>query len=404
MRALFALCCVAIAAPLVAQDPGEEVAAVPFRTSYFPYVTSTPNDGLFGVARILRYQQAPWDARVTNFVEQSLDAGYSTRGSYLVRGDYRRIMVEQGWRVRARVEATREARFGQSDPLPPPDEREFLRRERQLGSIEVTHRITGGLQFAVRGAVDRQVYRGDYYELSSRYPAAISTDGLIVCITTPCPGSGVSQRITQKDAQIRAAVVFDTRNNEYDPTQGVLIEASAFTGSGGDGYVGAYGVARGWVRLHRLTRVTARIGARNISATSAIGIQHEVPAWEASFLTMGGPNSHRAIPAGLMAGPYVQFAGVELRHTLLDFGGLGAITALAFVDAGRQATPTDYVIVDDFACLSCANAVASAQETDWTVGAGGGLGLRVLRAAQLNVTAAKANGSMRWYVTSGWSW
>ncbi len=403
MKRLLLLLALGTATPLLAQDPEEVAPNVPFRTSYFPYVTSTPNDGLFGVARMLRYQQAPWDARVTNFVEQSLDAGYSTRGSYLVRGDYRRLMMDQGWRVRAHAEATREVRFGESDPIPPPDEREFLRRERQLGSVDVTRRIAGRLHVAVRGAVDRQVYRGDYYELSDRYPETVSTDGLIVCITTPCPGSGVSQQLTQNDAQLRAALVFDSRDKEYDPQRGVLAEVGAFAGSAGDGYHGAYGVARGWVSLHRLTRVTARLAFRAHSRTTAIGIRHEIPAWEQSITTLGGGTSQRGLPVGAVVSRGLLLGGVELRHTLLDFGGLGAITGLAFVDGGRSFRDPS-PLLDPAPGTTIPSGRLRWTLEDWTVSAGGGLGIRVLRAAQLNVTAAKANGSMRWYVSSGWSW
>ena len=110
-RALLALAL--LAAPLAAQDPEPEAA--PPRVSYFPYLTSTPNDGVFGVARIIRFRQAPWDARVTNLREHSLDLGFSTRSSYLVRGDYKRLWLDEGWRARLRVEATRETHFGNSD-------------------------------------------------------------------------------------------------------------------------------------------------------------------------------------------------------------------------------------------------------------------------------------------------
>lgn len=389
------------ATPLVAQDPDETVEAVPFRTSYFPYVTSTPNDGLFGVARIIRYQQAPWDARVTNFTEQSLDAGYSTRGSWFVRGEYRRIWNEEGWRVRGRVEASRDVRFGRSDAYPSGSgmAEEFVRRDRQQGWMDLTRRLTGPLHFAVRGAADHQAYRGDRGELSKRFPYVRIEPSNIVCVTTPCPEARRGT-VEQDDLQLRAALVYDTRNNEYDPSKGLLIELGSFTGTAGAGYTGSYGVARGWLPLHRLTRVTGRIGYRNTSQPRPIGSLQEVPAWEAPFLTIGGPNSHRALEAGSISGQYVQFAGAELRHTLLDFGGLGAITALAFVDGGRDATKIEYAFIAD-PCTTCD---PPRERDEWTVGAGGGLGIRVLRAAQLNVTAAKANGSMRWYVSSGWSW
>ena len=70
------------------------------------------NDGVFGAFRVIRYQQAPWDARVTNLRELSADAGYSTRGAWFARGDYKRLWLDEGWRLRASIIASREMRSG----------------------------------------------------------------------------------------------------------------------------------------------------------------------------------------------------------------------------------------------------------------------------------------------------
>ena len=37
----------------------------PWRLSYFPYVTVSPNDGLMGIARAIWFRQAEWGDRVT---------------------------------------------------------------------------------------------------------------------------------------------------------------------------------------------------------------------------------------------------------------------------------------------------------------------------------------------------
>ncbi len=395
-RALLAF--LLLGSPLAAQ----EAEVMPPRVSYFPYLTSTPNDGVFGVARILRYHQAPWDARVTNLREQSVDIGFSTRSSYLVRGDYKRLWLDEGWRVRARAEATRETHFGNSDDAAMPDiDANSLRRTRQDGWLEVSHRLRGPLQLALRGAVDHQEFTGAQTALINRYPYAPLDDGTIVCVTAPCPGFPVS--LTQTDAQLRAALVLDTRDNEYNPNRGLLIEAGAFTGSGGDGYTGGYGIARGWVSPHRGTRLTARYAFRAVSRTTAAGVLHEIPGWESPVTTLGGTSSLRALPVGMLVGRGVLLGDVELRHELLDFGGLGAITLLGFVDGGR-AFRDPSPLEDPAPGTTLPSGKLSFTFDNWTWGAGGGIGIRVLRAAQLNLTAAKANGQMRWYVGSGWSW
>jgi len=397
-RALLALAL--LAAPLAAQDPEPEAA--PPRVSYFPYLTSTPNDGVFGVARIIRFRQAPWDARVTNLREHSLDLGFSTRSSYLVRGDYKRLWLDEGWRARLRVEATRETHFGNSDDAGLPDiDANSLRRTRQDGWLDVSHRLRGPLQLALRGAVDHQEFAGSQSSLMNRYPYASFDDGVIVCVTAPCPGFPMS--LTQTDAQLRAALVLDTRDNEYNPNRGLLLEAGAFTGSGGDGYTGGYGIARGWISPHKGTRLTARYAFRAVSRTTAVGIQHEIPGWESPVTTFGGGTSHRALPVGVLVGRGLVLGGVELRHELLDFGGLGAITILGFVDGGR-AFQDPSPLADPAPGSPVPSGKLRFTFNEWTWGAGGGIGVRVLRAAQLNVTAAKANGETRWYVGSGWSW
>lgn len=397
-RALLALAL--LGAPLAAQEPEPEAA--PPLVSYFPYLTSTPNDGLFGIARIIRYRQAPWDARVTNLREHSLDLGYSTRSSYLVRGDYKRLWLDEGWRARLRVEATRETHFGNSDDAGLPDiDANSLRRTRQDGWLDVSRQLRGPLQLALRGAVDHQEFAGSQSSLMNRYPYATLDDGMIVCVTTPCPGFPVS--LTQTDAQLRAALVLDTRDNEYNPNRGLLIEAGAFTGSGGDGYTGGYGIARGWISPHKGTRLTARYAFRAVSRTTAVGIQHEIPGWESPVTTFGGGTSHRALPVGVLVGRGLLLGGVELRHELLDFGGLGAITLLGFVDGGR-AFQDPSPLADPAPGSPVPSGKLRFTFKEWTWGAGGGVGIRVLRAAQLNITAAKANGETRWYVGSGWSW
>lgn len=386
-----------VASPLVAQGPDP----APARMSNFPYLVSTPNDGLLFAFRVIRYRQAAFDARVTNLREHSVDVGYSARTSYFVRGEYRRLWLEEGWRVDGVVEASREVRFGESDqPALPDIDSPSLRRTRQQGWLDVTRRVHGPWHVALRGLIDRQELLGDQTTLFARYPQAPS-DGIIVCVTAPCPGFPVG--ITQTDAQLRAALVLDSRDNEYNPNRGVLAEVGLFTGSGGAGYRGAYGLASGWVSPRRGTRLTARYAFRALSSATAIGIQQELPAWEAPFTTLGGPRSHRGLPVGALTGRGVLLGGVELRHDLLDFGGLGAITLLAFVDGGR-AFQDPSPLVDPAPGSDVPRGKLEFTFRDWTWGAGGGLGLRVLRAAQLNVTAAKARGETRWYVSSGWSW
>jgi outer membrane protein assembly factor BamA len=402
------LMAVLAAVPVSAQEADTARADAPMRTSNFPYLLATPNDGVFGAFRVIRYQQAPWDARVTNLGEMSVDVALSTRESYFARADYKRLWLDEGWRVRASVQASREMRFGRSDGPPAGVAgryNEFLKRERQQGWVDVTRRIRGPLQLALRGSLDRIKLRGDPSEVQARYPD-VTPDEPYPCSDlppgSPCPAEYRPTTVTQTDAHARAALVYDTRDVEYNPNRGLLIEAGVFVGSADDGYTGSYGVARGYISPRLGTRLTARYTFRALSKTGAVGIQHGIPAWEAPFTTLGGPNSHRGLSVGALAGRSIQLAGAEVRHDLLNFGGLGAITLLAFVDGGRV-TPEE-MLVPAIPCVGCSADELAMRNGEWIVGAGGGLGIRVLRAAQLSLTAAKANGETRWYLASGWSW
>ena len=65
LRALALL--LGLASPLAAQDTTatEQPTAVPWRLSYFPYLTVSPNDGLMGIARAIVFRQAEYGDRIS---------------------------------------------------------------------------------------------------------------------------------------------------------------------------------------------------------------------------------------------------------------------------------------------------------------------------------------------------
>lgn len=370
--------------PAAAQD------AMPWRLSYFPYLTGAPNDGVMGMARALWFQQADYGARVTNQREVSLEAGYSTRDAWLARADVALPMLADGWRLRARAAVSRETNFGLSEL---PDGMTPLARDRREAWVDVTRRLAGPLHLAVRGGLDRQAIDGDAGLLLDRHPRSeIAFDN-----------GGATGEIVQTDATARAALVLDLRDREFDTQSGALVEAGLFTGTAGEGYTGGYALARGWVMPRRGTRLTARAGFRAVGETDAITIVHGIPAWERPIGALGGATSHRALPAHALVGRGLLLAGAEARHTLLDVGELGAITLVAFVDAGRVFSDPS-PLVDPMPGAPLPSGDLEFTLKGWTVGAGGGVAIRVLRAAQLTITAARANDDTRWYVGSGWSW
>jgi hypothetical protein len=375
---------------LLVTMPAAAQEAMPWRLSYFPYLTGSPNDGVMGMARALWFQQADYGARVTNQREVSLEAGYSTRDAWLARADVALPMLADGWRLRARAALSRETNFGLSEL---PDGITPLARDRREAWVDVTRRLAGPLHLAVRGGLDRQSIEGNVGTLADRYPR-----------TRILPEIGLGDdEVTQTDVTARAALVLDLRDREFDTQSGALLEAGVFTGSAGDGYTGGYALARGWVMPRRGTRLTARAGFRAVGETDAITIVHGIPAWERPLGALGGATSHRALPAHALVGRGLLLAGAEVRHNLLDVGELGAITAVAFVDAGRVFRDPS-PLVDPVPGAPIPSGDLDFTLKGWTVGAGGGLAIRVMRAAQLTITAARANDDTRWYVGSGWTW
>ena len=384
-------------APLAAQDTATTSASnspLPWRTSYFPYFTVSPNDGLMGIGRVLLFRQANYDDRVSLRDAVAFEGGYSTKDAWLLRGRVDLPMLADGWRLAASVEGGQQPRFG---PLELP-----VARTRTNGWVDVTRQLRGRLGLAVRGAVDHQRVAGGY-DLFSRYPRTplepVGCPPERLCITVD------GFRVTQTDVNARAALVLDLRDREFDTRNGALIEAGFFTGSGGgdQSYTGGYAAARGWFTPRRGTRLTTRVALQAVSKTDAIGILQDMPTWESPVTTFGGPNSHRGLGIGEVAGRGRLLAGAEIHHDLLNVGDFGAITAVAFVDGGRVFRDLS-PLVDPLPGVPLPSGKLELTLTDWTVGAGGGIAIRVLRSAQLVITAARGAGVTRWYVSSGWSW
>ena len=383
-------------APLSAQGSTE---LPPWRLSWFPYLTLSPNDGVMGVAHAILFRQAEYDDRVSLRDAVTVDAGYSTRNAWLLkaRGDFPRIA--DGWRLQTSIEAGRSPRFGD------PDSAQDLTRQ-ALG-VEVTRRLVGRLQFAVRGGAE---HLRDALSLSQGerlYPKAPIASPCF--LMDPLPGTTCDEAtITQTDVTGRVALVLDLRDREYNTLNGAVIEGGVFVGSAVDGYHGAYAETRGWFSPTETTHFTGRLGLRATSSSAAIGISHTMPAWERSYTTLGGPQSDRGLSEGRFSGRGLLLAGGEVRQDVVRSGNIFAVSVLAFVDGGRPFA--DREIIPPL-CPLCTPGGQSYLGGDlrltldgWTVSGGGGVAVRVLRNAIVTVTAARGEGRTRWYLTTGWSW
>ncbi len=341
-------------APVSAQDN------VPWRLSYFPYLTASPNDGVMGIARAIWFQQAGWGERVTLAQYVAVEAGYSTRDAWQASITYGAPRLTDDWRLMAHAEIGHQPRFGNPD-LP-------VVRDRALAWVDVTRHLEGPLHFAVRGGLRRE-------EIA---------DGADVRKDT--------------DATLRGAFVVDLRDREFEVNRGALLEGGVIVGNGGrKGYRALYTHLRGWYNPLQYLRLTGRFAWREPVSKGSIASTFEIPGWEGDVVAVGGYHSHRGLGEGQVSGSGLQIAGVEARFDVINIGEIGAVTLIGFADGGRALRHDDLTI-------PCEGVCPRNPALDWTWAAGGGVALRVLRAATLTITAARANHDTRWYVGSGWSW
>ena len=331
---------------LAAQDTTQ---VYPWRLSYFPYVTASPNDGVMAMGRIVFFRQSRWNDRVSLADEVAVEGGYSTKDAWLLRarGDFPRLAP--GWRLQVVAQADREVEYEVGIPA-----------NRQFVNAEVTRVLQGPVALALQGRVTHLTLDSD---------SSTSTTDWIA----------------------RLALIVDRRDREYDTRRGYLIQMGVFVGSATNAR-GGYGLASGWVPLDDKTRVTARAGLQ-VFQRQAGEDERNMPAWEDDYVLGGGPESNRGLPIGAYLGKDNLVAAAELRHDLKVFPG-GALAVLAFVDASRGY------------CASCFQLIDTPVNPaiDWKVSPGAGVALRLLRNAVLTATVAHGDGATRVYVSSGWSW
>lgn len=360
-----------------AESLEEPATETPWRTSYFPYLTGGTNDGPVVAFRVHHFQPAEYDDRVTTNAALTADAGITHRGSRHVSVRFRAPQLWENWRVSALAAAVREARFGyyglgnetvENDDLVTPDQ-PFLyrvRRSRYGGKVEATRRLRGPWQAALQANVEWT--RFSTLPLTSLFRNDFGSD------------------FKETDVSGRVALVYDTRDNEYNTRNGLLLEAGAQVGSGNDGYTRLYSVLRGYLSLREGTVVAARLAAAGMGGTPTLNARYYLPAWENQIPVLGGQYSHRSFDTGRFAGKHVMLGNLEVRHDLLPFGDLGAVTLLAFLDAGRVFEEESFKLTTDGV----------------KVGGGGGVALRILRSSIFTFNFAGGPDGFNYSVGSGW--
>jgi len=361
-----------------ASEVPEETTAAPWRTSYFPYLSGGSNDGPLLNFRVRYWQAAEYEDRVTANAALNAEAGITSRGSRHIYVQFKAPQLIEGWRFDLKAGAVREARFGffgigneteyNKDAVT--DANPFLyrvRRTRYGGAAEVTRRVSGPFQLAFLGAVE-----------TARF-TTLPGPSLFASLVDP-------DELKETDVSGRLAFIYDTRDNEYNTHQGLLLEAGAQVGSGGDGYTRLYTVLRGYLQVREGTVIAARLAATGTGGTPTLDARYSLPAWEREIPILGGQYSHRSLDTGRLTGRHALLGNLEVRHDLISFGDLGAITLLGFVDAGRVFEEENFRLTTE----------------DLKVGGGGGLGFRILRSTIFTLNLAGGPDGFNYSVGTGW--
>jgi outer membrane protein assembly factor BamA len=367
----------ALAAQAAAEQPEPGAR---WRTSYFPYLTGGANDSPVLSFRVRHWQPAEYEARSTYTAAFNGDAGIAPKGSRFVAASFRAPSLGTDWRLASVAAAERQARYGfyglgndtQYDKQAVNDAAPFLyrmRRTRYRGAVEVTRRIHGPLHAAFLAAVWHVKF-------------------------TSLPGSSIFASefptgvLREDDVTGRFAVVYDTRDNEYNTRQGLLLEAGTQVGSGGsgNGYTRQYAILRGYLQVREGTVLAARIAGSGMGGRPTLDSRFALPGWEKEVPVLGGEYSHRSLDYGRLTGRGTLFGNFEVRHDLLSLGDLGAITLLAFMDAGRVFDQESFRVTTK----------------DMKVGGGGGVAIRILRSSIFTFNFAGGPDGFNFSVGTGW--
>ena len=395
MRRLLALGLFLAATPLSAQE------GVPWRSSYFPYPIGNPTTGVMLVGHYHHARQADFDARVPFDGIFSAEGGWSTNNSRFVGVTFRAPRLVPGWRFAVDAGAGREGTFGYYGFGPDGSNEDFepddvfsddffrVRRTRYFVRGEVTRGIAGPLSVSAAAGYT-------HFRFSSSHEGSLFDSDYL---NTPLTGA---------DATARVSLIVDTRDNELLPGNGVLLEMGVYTGSGRfetrslpplpqpgefqatfteSGYLGGYVHLRGYVSPRSGTVIAGRLAVRDMGASAPLDARYTLPGWERDVTVLGGADSHRSFMPGRFVGTGLLLGALEVRHNLLDLGGLGAVTLIAFLDAGRVFSPHDFQWTTK----------------GWKVGGGGGVGVRVLQAAPLLLNFAGGPDGFRFTMGNGWS-
>ncbi|MDH5642808.1 MAG: outer membrane protein assembly factor [Gemmatimonadota bacterium] len=342
MRRLALLALVAFPTGVDAQIPGmedEEMSPIYWIDVWYPKVYFTPTEGLGG-GFFFAIQQPPtsdeWARAAPYRKAYSLDVLATTQGSRFVKLAANFPGASEAWRFKARLTFQRRARdnyFGIGNETiyetanitdTQPDYYRAV-HDRYSLRTDVHRRITDGVRLVAGATVER-------WRISSpEGPSLVAADSV----------AGVDGRIgvATTEGAFRLGLVFDTRDDNVHPNNGVLIDALLAVADSslfGDlSYTQFAFSARGYLTATPRIQLAGRLAGRIISGNPALGSYYLVENSEERYEALGGPGSHRGVLYNRLLGRDVLLSNFDVRYLLYGMPGIYRITLLGFLDAGR---------------------------------------------------------------------
>lgn len=354
------------AAPLAAQNP--------WLNNYYPYIASSPNTFPLLGARYEYRRDADWGSPWLSDGSLAATVAFGFNGSKMATVVFRAPGLWEDWRLFAEGFGTQDSRMGYYgvgnesayDEALTVDNSNYyrVRRGRLGGRLEVTRRILGHLEVAVGGGI-----------VGTRFTAL------------PAPtlfASQVGDTLDETDYTGSLRVVFDTRDREYNPTRGTLLQAGAQVGNA---YTRYYGEARGFVSPFVSTVVAGRLTAMSTAGSPPLSSFYEMHLWEESRFQYGGQETNRGLAGGRLIDADQLSASLEVRQTIVDVGDFGAVGVIGFLDVGRVFPEGEFSLTTN----------------DMTLTGGGGILVRALKAGVMTFNFAGGPDGFVFSATTGWA-
>jgi hypothetical protein len=298
-----------------------------WRSSSYPYAYYSTADGFWGGAHCglstpLGFVEGPEAyAAALNF-----DASASTQGSYRFVADAHLPALWTGWRLRVTLAAARDNRlgfYGLGNDAPhvtdsvTADAPHFYQATRTYQAVRVTlqRRLVGPLRILAGAGIAHT----EFAALSGR--SVFSQD---------------SAHLPFTDRTVRAGLVLDTRDHEFAPHSGLVVEALF---ASGPGYTRTTGSVRAFLHPRERLVVAARLAGEGTGGTPPLATQLEMESSEQPFRAVGGYYSLRGYPSARFIGPGKLLGGLEVRYAPVWVPTVAELQVVGFYDAGRVFGP-----------------------------------------------------------------